>query len=488
MLNFIDLAFATFLFSILSLLVDQQRLSNDADIISKSLALAARLNYNSKCPTSPDTTVIILNWSRLPNVVQIASLLCQNLLNDVVDSVFIWNNSPKSLTEEDFASAKCPPRKLRIHNSPFNLYFQARFIACARSVTRYCFIQDDDYLVLPEVIRTLRYRISEARIPGIYLLPAHEMLSSQLRTVRVDDAILTSFAWLGHGAIIKRDRAIKFLLLLKRLNLTEDEFKMADNYFAILSNTLAETWFDQGIELGGGQPFTVGVEGDERNNRHIRRAGELLDSIALAKESDSNMPYISRTAPSHFLRLSRSPCREIVCLFETSIELLPRFIQPDTSSAKNILKLETSHLLALGLEGRRFYSDFPPSHAVDGRADTAFRSPQNARKGDWISIDMFGSIPMGVECQLVLIIYAATKAILHASTVEASSDKITWMPVDCSFFCTNTMLNTSLHPQQECRCSVLSVYGGARAFRIRVEHNVDVRWVLYEIWLEGTSY
>ena len=45
--------------------------------------------------------------------------------------------------------------------------------------------------------------------------------------------------------------------------------KMADNYFAILSNRVPEIWFDQGIELAGGQPFTVGVEGDERNNRHI---------------------------------------------------------------------------------------------------------------------------------------------------------------------------------------------------------------------------
>ena len=44
---------------------------------------------------------------------------------------------------------------------------------------------------------------------------------------------------------------------------------MADNYFTILSNTFTETWFDQGVELGGGRPFTVGVEGDERNNQHI---------------------------------------------------------------------------------------------------------------------------------------------------------------------------------------------------------------------------
>ena len=44
---------------------------------------------------------------------------------------------------------------------------------------------------------------------------------------------------------------------------------MADNYFTILSNNIPERWFDGGVELGGGQAFTVGQEGEERNNRHI---------------------------------------------------------------------------------------------------------------------------------------------------------------------------------------------------------------------------
>lgn len=46
---------------------------------------------------------------------------------------------------------------------------------------------------------------------------------------------------------------------------------MADNYFSILANRQAQIWFDHGIQLGGGQPFTVGHEGDERNEKHIVR-------------------------------------------------------------------------------------------------------------------------------------------------------------------------------------------------------------------------
>jgi hypothetical protein len=63
--------------------------------------------------------------------------------------------------------------------------------------------------------------------------------------------------------------ASEFLLLLQILNCSEEEVKMADNYFSVLRNHPPETWFDQGIELGGGQAFTVGSEGHERNKKHI---------------------------------------------------------------------------------------------------------------------------------------------------------------------------------------------------------------------------
>lgn len=66
-----------------------------------------------------------------------------------------------------------------------------------------------------------------------------------------------------------RTMASDFISLLRRLNVTEDTMRMADNYFTILMNTIPETWFDQSVGLGGGQPFTVGVEGDEMNNRHV---------------------------------------------------------------------------------------------------------------------------------------------------------------------------------------------------------------------------
>ena len=48
----------------------------------------------------PDVTAIILNWSRLDNVIRIATLLCGPWLDDTIAEVYVWNNSPQKLSKE----------------------------------------------------------------------------------------------------------------------------------------------------------------------------------------------------------------------------------------------------------------------------------------------------------------------------------------------------------------------------------------------------
>lgn len=55
------------------------------------------LNHPITVPRRPGVTAVVLNWSRLDNVIRIASLLCGELLQDTVAEVFIWNNSPQKL-------------------------------------------------------------------------------------------------------------------------------------------------------------------------------------------------------------------------------------------------------------------------------------------------------------------------------------------------------------------------------------------------------
>ena len=42
----------------------------------------------------PDTTAIILNWSRLENVKQIVKHLCDPSLQTIIARVIVWNNNP----------------------------------------------------------------------------------------------------------------------------------------------------------------------------------------------------------------------------------------------------------------------------------------------------------------------------------------------------------------------------------------------------------
>ena len=112
-------------------------------------------------------SAIILNWSRFRNVVLIVSGLCDPRLQGVIAEIVVWNNSPQKISAEVSGGAErfrhfwptvstplprsnrdacqefpvsCASR-LRIVNSPENLFFQARFIGCSNSASEYCFIQ-----------------------------------------------------------------------------------------------------------------------------------------------------------------------------------------------------------------------------------------------------------------------------------------------------------------------------------------------------------
>jgi hypothetical protein len=131
----------------------------------------------------------------------------------------------------------------------------------------------------------LRRRITSSELDhpkSIHLLPPHEHLSSRsLSSCSEDGKFHTSFAWLGHGTMMHRTLVSSFLSLMDYMSFSEEEKKMADNYFTILRNEIPEIWIDQGIELGGGVPFTVGSEGEQRNKDHIVRCPSWFTSSSL---------------------------------------------------------------------------------------------------------------------------------------------------------------------------------------------------------------
>ena len=87
------------------------------------------------------------------------------------------------------------------------------------------------------------------------------------------------------------------------------------------------------------------------------------------------MPYISSSGMVSDSNISHAPCHGTVCVFETSIRLLSHDLTAPLSAADEILDFQRSKLTKLGSSSASHYVSFPPSHAVDGRSETAFRSP-----------------------------------------------------------------------------------------------------------------
>ncbi|KAH7910439.1 hypothetical protein BJ138DRAFT_1173146 [Hygrophoropsis aurantiaca] len=462
------------------------------------LKVRARPTATAIAPNqSPDVTAVVLNWSRLPNVIRIVDTLCQSSIEDVIAEVFIWNNSPQSLSYDIFSNTTCSAAKLRIYNSPSNLYFQARFLACAKSQRPYCFLQDDDYLVLPELIRTLRARIVEdTRSAAIHLLPPHEHLSSQLRTIHSSKNIHTSFAWLGHGAILRKSQAIEFLSLLRHINASSEEGQMADNYFTILSNRISQIWFDQGIEMGGGQPFTVGSEGDSRNKRHIIRAAQYLDALtadsppktsSFGQTQVTGLEFVDFT-PTPMLDImdisARSPCLGIPCLLETNIPLIMKKDNHTVSSAEDMLSQEARSLQLIGARKEHYYR-YPPSHAVDGCPDTVFRSPQHGRAGDYISLDYLSLLSFEDDpFELVLLVPEEMEQILCSSIVGYSADALRWTSSAADPTCTDVLTGQTDSLRE---CSIVIPMDdsttSARFFHVKLQKDVPIHWRVHEIWL-----
>ncbi|KAJ6539165.1 hypothetical protein B0H19DRAFT_1177471 [Mycena capillaripes] len=442
--------------------------------------------------SEPDVTAVLLNWVRMANVVQIVSVLCGAALDGVIKEIVVWNNNPvRPLVDEDFTNCT---HKLRIHNSPENLYFQARFIACSSASTPYCFIQDDDYLLEPEIIRTLRARIDTH---DIFFLPPDEILSSHLLSVDSPSTNITfGFSWLGYGALILRSNAESFLSLLKRIGASEEESKMADNYYSILKNSVPEVWTGYPTELFGGGAFTVAEQGGvARNRKHIAAAANYLDRIvADMNAGDSQWPYISLPPSHREPRFERSPCLERLCLLESTISFLPEIFATDTyQKAVEVFSREAQLSPTLTEQFTSNYVNFPLSRAVDADPNTFFRSSQDAAQGDTLVLDIFDGVQQmnwtGVEW--LWLVDTDMAPVLEASAYSFSSDKRTWVESSGSVSCTTFSPQISASSSSTLECHV-PIEGpsldSARYFRLQLRKaTFTVPWRIYETWLRGVD-
>ena len=95
------------------------------------------------------------------------------------------------------------------------------------------------------------------------------------------------------------------------------------------------------------------------------------------------------------MNVSRAPCVGRICIFETSVPLLPLVATTEVSKAEEMLDREKAMLRSLADEHKRNYINHPPSHAVDGRHDTCFQSPG----GKFFHLNLLVSCQIFFRCE-----------------------------------------------------------------------------------------
>ncbi|GAA6025465.1 hypothetical protein JCM8202_003622 [Rhodotorula sphaerocarpa] len=401
-----------------------------------------------------DTTAVLLHWKRTENVALIVAHLCQYTF---FDTVLVWNNNPEiRLSPKTFASSRCPASKLRIYNSPRNLFFSARFLACAQADTPYCYFQDDDYLVRP--LRSLYTQFT--RDPDGPVVVHASNFASMLYGLEwcfYNNPLHTCFAWVGTGAFTSRQHVDRFLSLAGLLAYPREEWAHADNSFATFQNEPPYVLTGDLVPLPAPFGHSDG-DGLQRNKDLIQKGLVRLSKYLGARfpvdrlsEEEARLgavtpllpvspapyrPSLSPPLPAHpWSHHARSVCLETdACLFLTNVQLLPA---PDASQYPGPEKVKTLQEWEeqMGWVGRgweegterwreeeRWAERWGYQGAVDGDPETAFRSPDVIRSGDYLGLLLLAPLdPLETPTATLHVILEDAQRVLLA---EAGSEGI----------------------------------------------------------------
>ncbi|GAA5849348.1 hypothetical protein JCM9279_006456 [Rhodotorula babjevae] len=410
-----------------------------------------------------DTTAIVLHWKRTDNVGVIVAHLCQYTF---FETVLVWNNNPDVvLSPQTFAKSRCPAGKLRIYNSPRNLFFLARYLACAHSTTPHCFFQDDDWVVQP--LRALYSQFSRDPEGPVVVHTSREVATLYgLEWCFYNNPLHTCFAWVGTGAFTSRAHVERFLALTGSGDAAygRDELAHADNSFTtmlneppyVLQSALA------GLPSPGGHSDGAGIA---RNKAFIwqgvaRLSSHLNLTFPPAPPPASPLTALSLpplSSPPHHLSPSpplpahphahhaRAPCTPTdACTFVTNLALLP---PPDSArfpgvaavgeGAQGLQRWEEhlGHVARGWKEGGERWSaeedwarEWAYEGAVDGELGTVFRSPDVVRTGDYLALGLLEPLDAAWTPRVTLhVILAHADEVLKRVRVEVSGDGYRWV-------------------------------------------------------------
>ncbi|KAF9961599.1 hypothetical protein BGZ72_002912 [Mortierella alpina] len=338
------------------------------------------------------TTAILLNWSRLDSLKEIVDHLCPHVM---FKEIMIWNNKVDIHLEEKMFS--CP--KVRVFNSPNNMFFVARYMACAMASSPYCYFQDDDWKIF--YLRSMYANF--LRFPQFL----HTDTNSDVYALtnwrwcffENEVNMHACFSWLGTGALATRDSVVKFLKQASVTEMDPLEFAYGDMYFSTYLNQVPYQLENYLMELVDPSQdvvaFSKGSEGKTRNKLYMHKAAQKTWEALERKD-----PHFEREElhPTYLERDVRSPCADDRCLVISN-----KHPFPDVRMFKYrpYIDIEESEKIHTQYEDPTTYIRFPFSKAVDGMDDTAYKSTQPIVQGDYIGIDMLLPVDRKIEFKVL---------------------------------------------------------------------------------------
>ena len=305
--------------------------------------------------------------------------------------------------------AGCAPGKLRVHNSPHDLGALARYLACSHASTPLCYFSADVHASAhsraradpaPTPLRALYAQFIRDPEGPILLHVADEsgmrahwddcfFRRPFLHTCAGAAAIATSQ---GGGVFTSQARVDDFLLTATELGFSRHETAKADDAFAIFQNEPPLV-----ITNAGGAGETRDNDDDDQGGIFVELAlsrlaalidpdGAVLADDGASLDADDTAYAVAQDAfresrapplaPHPWAQHARAACSDDTCLLLSNVNLLP---PPDLVPWPGPhVRLQDWHerLGRLHGDAKRWASEWPYHAAVDGRFDTALRSPE----------------------------------------------------------------------------------------------------------------
>ncbi|KAF9430670.1 hypothetical protein BGZ94_005100 [Podila epigama] len=335
------------------------------------------------------TTAILLSWKRLDALQIIINNLCAH---DMFKEIMIWNNNVEVHIEEKMFNCS----KVRVYNSPANLFFVARYMACAMASSPYCYFQDDDW----HIHHLRSFYANFLRFPHLLHTDTRSDVWSMTnwQWCFFEDAVNmhSCFSWLGTGAWTTRDGVVKFLKQATVTEMTPLEFAYGDMYYSTFLNQVPyqlENHLDELEEESTG--FSKGKEGKDRNKLYMHIAAQKLWDALVRKDPEFEQEELH---PRYNERDVRSPCDDDRCLLISNKNPFPDIRM---FKYRPYIDISDNENLHRQYEDPTPYIANPFSFAVDNSDHTAYKSTRPIVKGDYIGIDMLMAVHRRIEFRLL---------------------------------------------------------------------------------------